>query len=48
MIRLNILSDPTPYAEKGGPNENFAEMVAYYALGKLPPGLVELLEPILQ
>lgn len=38
----------TPYAQKGGASENFAEMVAYYALGKLPQGLVELLEPILK
>jgi hypothetical protein len=37
----------TSYAEKGGPSENFAEMVAFYALGKLPKGLVDLLEPIL-
>ena len=35
------------YAQKGGPDENFAEMVAYYALGKLPKPLVEMLEPIL-
>lgn len=37
----------TAYAQKGGPDENFAEMVAHYALGKLPKGLVELLEPII-
>ena len=37
----------TPYAKSGGPSENFAEMVSYYAAGKLPSGLVELLEPIL-
>ena len=38
----------TTYAQKGGPSENFAEMVAFYALGKLPTGLVELLEPIVK
>lgn len=37
----------TPYAEKGGPSENFAEMVAFYAMGKLPPDQVEILKPLL-
>ena len=37
----------TPYAKKGGPSENFAEMVAYYALGELPAALVALLKPVL-
>ena len=37
----------TPYAKKGGPGENFAEMVAYYALGELPAALVALLKPVL-
>jgi len=37
----------TPYAKKGGPGENFAEMVAYYALGELPAPLVALLKPVL-
>jgi hypothetical protein len=37
----------TPYAERGGPGENFAEMVAFYAMGKLPPDQVELLKPLL-
>lgn len=36
----------TTYAQKGGPDENFAEMVAFYALGKLPKGLTDLLLPI--
>lgn len=36
----------TGYAKKDA-DENFAEMVAYYALGKLPQGLIELLEPII-
>ena len=35
------------YAKKGGPGENFAEMVAYYALGELPAALVALLKPVL-
>ena len=43
----NPLSFVTPYAEKGGPAENFAEMVAFYAMGKLPPEQVELLKPLL-
>lgn len=38
----------TSYAQKGGPDENFAEMVSYYALGMLPQGLSELLEPIIR
>lgn len=37
----------TGYAEKGGPEENFCEMVAFYAMGKLPPQQVELLKPLL-
>lgn len=37
----------TGYAEKGGPGENFAEMVAFYAMGKLPSEQVELLKPLL-
>ena len=36
------------YARQGGPNENFAEMVAYYALGKLSPNLTALLLPIIK
>ncbi len=35
------------YAKTGGPDENFAEMVAYYVLGKLPEGQVKPLEEIL-
>ena len=38
----------TTYAEKGGPTENFAEMVAMYALGRLPKPLVELLEAVIR
>jgi hypothetical protein len=37
----------TPYAKRGGPTENFAEMVAYYVLGKLPKKQIDLLEPII-
>lgn len=36
------------YAEKGGPGENFAEMVASYALGKLPAAQVKLLESVVR
>lgn len=37
----------TAYAEKGGPGENFAEMVAFHAMGKLPDEQLELLKPLL-
>lgn len=37
----------TAYAESGGPGENFAEMVSFMALGKLPKEQVELLRPLL-
>ncbi len=37
----------TRYAGKN-PDENFAEMVSFYALGKLPASQVELLEPVLR
>lgn len=37
----------TAYAKSGGPNENFAEMVSYYCLNKLPKNQTDLLEPIL-
>lgn len=37
----------TEYAKKGGPSENFAEMVSFYAVGKLGPKMVEMLLPIL-
>ena len=36
----------TPYAKKS-PSENFAEMVSFYAIGKLPETLIELLKPII-
>ncbi len=35
------------YAQKGGADENFAEMIAFYALGKLSKALEEMLLPIL-
>lgn len=38
----------TGYAEKGGPGENFAEMVSFYAMGKLPKEQLELLKPLLE
>lgn len=37
----------TPYAKKS-PSENFAEMIAFHAMGKLPGPLVEMLEPLLK
>jgi hypothetical protein len=37
----------SPYAKDGGPGENFAEMVAYHALGELPAPLVSLLKPLI-
>jgi len=37
----------SPYAKKGGPSENFAEMVAYHALGELPASMVSLLKPLI-
>ena len=36
------------YAKSGGSGENFAEMVAYYALGKLPAAQVKLLESVIK
>jgi hypothetical protein len=47
-----VANDPmefiTAYAKRGGPAENFAEMVSFYAVGKLPKEQVELLEPLLR
>ena len=37
----------TLYAKKGGPGENFAEMFAFYCLGKLPKAQVELFEGVI-
>lgn len=37
----------THYAKIGGPSENFAEMVSFYAMGKLPHSQVELLKPLI-
>lgn len=37
----------TGYAKSGGPFENFAEMVSFYALGKLPELQIKPLEDIL-
>lgn len=37
----------TGYAEKGGPEENFCEMVAFLCMGKLSPEMTELLKPLL-
>jgi hypothetical protein len=37
----------TAYANKGGPGENFAEMVSFYAIGKLPKEQLDLLLPLL-
>ena len=43
----NPMSFVSDYAKRGGPQENFAEMVAFYAMGKLPEKQVELLLPII-
>lgn len=32
----NYIGFVTPYAKKGGPSENFAEMFSFYCLGRLP------------
>lgn len=45
--RVHPLDFVTLYAKRGGPSENFAEMVAFYALGRLPEEQVELLRPLL-
>ena len=37
----------TGYAKSGGPEENFCEMVSFYAMGKLPQDQLDLLLPIL-
>ncbi len=51
-LRQGITKKPsgafiTPYAMKGGPSENFAEMFSYYCMNKLPEEQVRMLEPIL-
>lgn len=38
----------TAYAKRGGPSENFAEMVSFWAVGKLPQEQIDMLLPILQ
>jgi hypothetical protein len=38
----------TNYAKKGGPGENFAEMFAFYCLGKLPASQVDLFETLVR
>ena len=47
MVNVEKASDyvgfVSGYAEKGGPDENFAEMVAFYAEGKLPAPLTRML-----
>jgi len=45
--KVDPLDFITAYAKKGGPGENFAEMVSFMALGKLPQAQVDLLLPIL-
>jgi hypothetical protein len=37
----------SPYARKGGPEENFCEMVSFWALGMLHPDMIALLRDIL-
>ena len=45
--KVDPLDFVTGYAKKGGPGENFAEMVSFYAIGKLPKEQIDLLLPIL-
>jgi hypothetical protein len=45
--KVDPLDFITGYAKKGGPGENFAEMVSFYAIGKLPKEQLDLLLPIL-
>ena len=45
--KVDPLDFITPYAKKGGPAENFCEMVSFLALGELPKEQVDLLAPIL-
>jgi hypothetical protein len=45
--KVDPLDFITNYAKKGGPSENFAEMVSFYAIGKLPKEQLDLLLPIL-
>jgi hypothetical protein len=37
----------SPYARKGGPEENFCEMVSFWAIGMLHPDMVDLLRQII-
>lgn len=46
-VQADPLDFITAYAKSGGPNENFAEMVSYYCLNKLPKTQTDLLEPII-
>lgn len=43
----NYLGFVTDYAKRGGPSENFAEMFAYYCVGKLPAGQKPLFEDLI-
>lgn len=45
--KVDPLDFITAYAKRGGPSENFAEMVSFYAVGQLPKEQVELLLPLL-
>jgi len=46
-VKSDALHFVTPYAKSGGPDENFPEMVSFYAMGKLSAPMVELLKPLL-
>lgn len=37
----------TPYARTGGPEENFCEMVSFWAMGRLPQDQIALLERVI-
>lgn len=45
--KIHPMDFVTSYAKRGGPSENFAEMVAFYAMGRLPEKQVELLLSVL-
>jgi hypothetical protein len=47
LASTGFLDFITSYAKRGGPEENFAEMVSFYAIGKLPKEQMDLLLPVL-
>lgn len=47
LLPTGMIGFVTPYAKKNH-EENFAEMLAFYAMGKLSPAHIELFEPLLK